>query len=103
MAELDGVALGKPGHHDAAVQQLHKGMLPALGAYVGGDIVGGALASGMDRDKRLRVFIDGSQGLVPEISGNRLMFSVRMMRMGEDHRLHGATDGDVNFELSLCA
>ncbi|MDP3519474.1 MAG: cell division protein ZapD [Hydrogenophaga sp.] len=51
----------------------------------------------------LRVFIDGTQGLVPEISGNRLMFSVRMMRLGEDHRLHGATDVDMNFELSLCA
>jgi uncharacterized 2Fe-2S/4Fe-4S cluster protein (DUF4445 family) len=33
-------------------------ILPSLGAYVGGDIVGGALASGMDRDKRLRLFID---------------------------------------------
>ena len=33
-------------------------ILPALGAYVGGDIVAGALASGMDRDKRLRLFID---------------------------------------------
>jgi uncharacterized 2Fe-2S/4Fe-4S cluster protein (DUF4445 family) len=33
-------------------------VLPALGAYVGGDIVGGALASGMDRDKRIRLFID---------------------------------------------
>jgi uncharacterized 2Fe-2S/4Fe-4S cluster protein (DUF4445 family) len=33
-------------------------VLPALGAYVGGDIVGGMLASGMDRDKRLRLFID---------------------------------------------
>ena len=31
---------------------------PALGAYVGGDIVAGALAAGMDRDKRLRLFID---------------------------------------------
>ncbi|HXA62275.1 MAG TPA: ASKHA domain-containing protein [Streptosporangiaceae bacterium] len=31
---------------------------PALGAYVGGDIVAGLLASGMDRDKRLRLFID---------------------------------------------
>jgi cell division protein ZapD len=51
----------------------------------------------------LRVHIDGSQGLVPEISGNRLLFSVRMMRLGEDHRLHAATDVDVNFELSLCA
>jgi uncharacterized 2Fe-2S/4Fe-4S cluster protein (DUF4445 family) len=31
---------------------------PALGAYVGGDIVAGALATGMDRDKRTRLFID---------------------------------------------
>ncbi|WP_340537001.1 ASKHA domain-containing protein [Nocardioides sp. GXZ039] len=31
---------------------------PALGAYVGGDIVSGMLASGMDRDKRTRLFID---------------------------------------------
>lgn len=30
----------------------------SLGAYVGGDIVAGMLASGMDRDKRLRLFID---------------------------------------------
>ncbi len=33
-------------------------VLPSLGAYVGGDIIAGALASGMDRDKRLRLFID---------------------------------------------
>ena len=33
-------------------------MFPALGAYVGGDIVAGMLASGVDRDKRLRLFID---------------------------------------------
>jgi uncharacterized 2Fe-2S/4Fe-4S cluster protein (DUF4445 family) len=32
--------------------------LPALGAYVGGDIVAGLLATGMTRDKRLRLFID---------------------------------------------
>ncbi len=32
--------------------------LPALGAYVGGDIVAGMLATGMDRDKRTRLFID---------------------------------------------
>ncbi|MEO9140361.1 MAG: ASKHA domain-containing protein [Jatrophihabitans sp.] len=31
---------------------------PALGAYVGGDIVAGILATGMDRDKRMRLFID---------------------------------------------
>lgn len=33
-------------------------VFPALGAYVGGDIVSGALASGMDRDKRVRLFVD---------------------------------------------
>lgn len=33
-------------------------VLPALGAYVGGDIVAGMLASGMDRDKRIRLFVD---------------------------------------------
>ena len=31
---------------------------PSLGAYVGGDIVSGVLATGMDRDKRIRLFID---------------------------------------------
>jgi uncharacterized 2Fe-2S/4Fe-4S cluster protein (DUF4445 family) len=31
---------------------------PSLGAYVGGDIIAGVLAAGMDRDKRLRLFID---------------------------------------------
>ncbi len=41
---------------------LHPGarvvLIPALGAYVGGDIVAGMLAAGMDRDKRTRLFID---------------------------------------------
>ena len=42
--------------------ELHPGaramVFPALGAYVGGDIVSGVLATGMDRDKRLRLLID---------------------------------------------
>jgi uncharacterized 2Fe-2S/4Fe-4S cluster protein (DUF4445 family) len=33
-------------------------VFPALGAYVGGDVVAGLLASGMDRDRRLRLFVD---------------------------------------------
>jgi uncharacterized 2Fe-2S/4Fe-4S cluster protein (DUF4445 family) len=33
-------------------------VFPALGAYVGGDIVAGMLASGLTRDRRLRLFID---------------------------------------------
>jgi uncharacterized 2Fe-2S/4Fe-4S cluster protein (DUF4445 family) len=31
---------------------------PSLGAYVGGDIVAGLLATGLTRDRRLRLFID---------------------------------------------
>jgi uncharacterized 2Fe-2S/4Fe-4S cluster protein (DUF4445 family) len=33
-------------------------VFPAFGAYVGGDITAGLLASGMDRDPRTRLFID---------------------------------------------
>ncbi len=33
-------------------------VFPSFGAYVGGDIVSGVLASGIDRDKRIRLFID---------------------------------------------
>ena len=45
--------LGVPVHPGAPAYTF-----PALGAYVGGDIVAGMLASGMDRDKRVRLFID---------------------------------------------
>jgi uncharacterized 2Fe-2S/4Fe-4S cluster protein (DUF4445 family) len=33
-------------------------VFPSFGAYVGGDITAGLLASGMDRDSRIRLFID---------------------------------------------
>jgi cell division protein ZapD len=50
----------------------------------------------------LRLRIDPALGLIPEISGNRLMLSVRLMRHGEDDRLHPAQE-DAAFELTLCA
>ncbi|MDM0113615.1 cell division protein ZapD [Variovorax sp. J22R133] len=50
----------------------------------------------------LRLRIDSSLGLVPEISGNRLMVSVRLMRHEADDRLHQSTDNTA-FELTLCA
>jgi len=50
----------------------------------------------------LRLRLDPSAGLIPEISGNRLMLSVRLMRQGEDDRLHPAQE-DAAFELTLCA
>jgi uncharacterized 2Fe-2S/4Fe-4S cluster protein (DUF4445 family) len=49
-------------------------VFPALGAYVGGDIVAGALASGMDRDRRIRLFIDiGTNCEILLSSGDRLL------------------------------
>ena len=50
----------------------------------------------------LRLRIDAALGLVPEISGHRLMVSVRMMRASDDLRLKPSTD-DAAFELTLCA
>jgi len=50
----------------------------------------------------LRLRIDPSLGLIPEISGNRLIVLVRLMRHESDDRLHLATT-DASFELTLCA
>lgn len=49
-------------------------LFPALGAYVGGDIVAGALASGMDRDRRIRLFVDvGTNCEIVLAAGDRLL------------------------------
>lgn len=49
-------------------------VFPALGAYVGGDIVAGALASGMDRDRRIRLFVDiGTNCEILLAAGDRLL------------------------------
>jgi uncharacterized 2Fe-2S/4Fe-4S cluster protein (DUF4445 family) len=49
-------------------------MFPALGAYVGGDIVAGMLATGMDRDKRTRLFIDvGTNCEIVVSDGDRIL------------------------------
>ncbi len=50
----------------------------------------------------LRLAIDPSLGLIPEISGNRLLVSVRLMRLQEDGHLLACQD-DATFELTLCA
>ena len=47
--------------HDIGVQVHPRApafVFPSLGAYVGGDIVAGMLATGLTRDRRLRLFID---------------------------------------------
>jgi cell division protein ZapD len=50
----------------------------------------------------LRLRIDPALDLIPEISGNRLIVSVRLMRQELDGRLNSSTD-DAAFELTLCA
>ncbi len=50
----------------------------------------------------LRLKLDHDLGLIPEISGNRLMVSVRLVRLGSDDRMHPANE-DAAFELTLCS
>jgi uncharacterized 2Fe-2S/4Fe-4S cluster protein (DUF4445 family) len=51
--EVLAAELGLPVHARARAV-----VFPAFGAYVGGDITAGLLASGMDRDARVRLFVD---------------------------------------------
>lgn len=50
----------------------------------------------------LRLALDPALGLIPEISGNRMMVSIRLMRQGDDDRLQACAD-DTAFELALCS
>ena len=50
----------------------------------------------------LRLKIDPSLGITPEISCNRLLVVIRMMRQQSDGKLVATTE-DVPFEMSLCA
>lgn len=50
----------------------------------------------------LRLSLDPNLRLIPEISGNRLMVSIRMMRHESDDRLHTVTE-DGAFEVTLCS
>jgi len=50
----------------------------------------------------LRLWIDAGLGLVPEISGQRSLVSVRLLRTDADGRLKPASE-DADFDLTLCA
>ena len=50
----------------------------------------------------MRVRVDPDLGVVPEITGHRLMVSVRFMRPDAEGRLRNAA-ADTLFELALCA
>ena len=67
--------------------------------------VGGQYQQSLPQGKTyhlMRVRLDGSAGLVPEITGHRLMVSIRMMRVDAEGRLRSA-QADTPFELTLCA
>ncbi len=51
----------------------------------------------------LRLRLSPDLGLIPEISGNRLLFSVRLLQQGDNGRLHPCTEQDTPLELTLCA
>jgi len=50
----------------------------------------------------MRVRLDDGEELVPEITGHRLMVSVRMMKQDAEGRLRPA-GSDASFELTLCS
>ena len=53
------------------------------------------------RFQLMRLRLDAQLGLIPEISGNRLMIWVRMMKADEAGRMQ-ASNLDVTFEVALC-
>jgi len=83
---------GTPQRMVAPGGQYQQGLQPA----------GAAAANGPKVYQLLRVRLDAADGLVPEITGHRLMVSVRFMRPDAEGRLRPA-GSDCRFELSLCA
>jgi cell division protein ZapD len=83
---------GTPQRMVAPSGQYQQGLQPA----------GAAAASGPKVFQLLRVRVDAADGLVPEISGHRLMVSIRFMKPDAEGRLRSA-GADCRFELSLCA
>ena len=67
--------------------------------------VGGQYQQSLSQGKTyllMRVRLDVGEDIVPEISGHRLMVSVRLMRQDAEGRLK-PNPVDTNFELTLCA
>ncbi len=83
---------GTPQRMVAPGGQYQQGLQPA----------GAAAASGPKVYQLLRVRVDAADGLVPEITGHRLMVSIRFMKPDAEGRLRGSGT-DCRFELSLCA
>ena len=68
-------------------------------------VVGGQYQQSLQQGRTsqlVRVALDREAELIPEISGNRLVLSIRLLRLGEDARLH-ASGQDATLEITLCA
>jgi uncharacterized 2Fe-2S/4Fe-4S cluster protein (DUF4445 family) len=65
-----------------------------LGAYVGGDIVAGMLATGLTRDRRLRLFIDvaGEGAKIAALSLRERAEAHSILREVQYVELSGRTD-----------
>ncbi len=66
--------------------------------------VGGQFQQNLPQGKTfqlLRMQLDPALELIPEISGNRLMVSIRLMRHGGDDKLQPSLE-DTSFDLTLC-
>jgi uncharacterized 2Fe-2S/4Fe-4S cluster protein (DUF4445 family) len=89
-------------------------VFPSLGAYVGGDIVSGMLATGLTRDKRIRLFIDvgtnseialGNQdGVVATAAPAGPAFEAAQIRCGmraAEGAIEGVSMGDGDLALEV--
>ena len=89
-------------------------VFPSLGAYVGGDIVAGMLATGLTRDRRLRLFIDvGTNSEIALGSVDRVLataapagpaFEAAQIRCGmraAEGAIEGVSIGDDGLELEV--
>jgi uncharacterized 2Fe-2S/4Fe-4S cluster protein (DUF4445 family) len=89
-------------------------VFPSLGAYVGGDIVAGMLATGLSRDRRIRLFIDvGTNSEIALGSNERVLataapagpaFEAAQIRCGmraAEGAIEGVTIADDGVELQV--
>lgn len=89
----------------AAGAQLLMGLVRESGSPVRAAAAQGQFQHSLPQGKAyqlLRLRLDESLNLVPEITGHRLMVAIRFMRADTEGRLKPAAE-DVTFEFALCA
>jgi len=68
--------------------------------------IGGQFQQNLPQGKTyqlLRLWIDPALQLVPEISGNRMLFTLRLLQRGADGKPRLASAAEVELEFTLCA